>query len=88
MACRNITGSLRMSNPYMKINKDEIIYFSSLARKYKYHKDDLVSTDIKSKGVVLHFKDGKQLIINYWDLSHFDAKQFKRAISKLHTGEL
>jgi hypothetical protein len=83
-----IIGSLRMSNPYMKINKDEIIYFSSLARKYKYHKDDLVSTDIKSKGVVLHFKDGKQLIINYWDLSHFDAKQFKRVISKLHTGEL
>jgi len=81
-------GSLRMSNPYMKINKDEIIYFSSLARKYKYHKDDLVATKIGSKGVVLHFNDGKQLIINYWDLSHFDAKQFKRVISKLHTREL
>lgn len=81
-------GSLRMSRPYMKINKEEIIYFSSLARKYKYLKDELVSTDIRSNGAVLYFKDGKQLNINYWDLSQFDARQFKRIISKLHIGEL
>jgi hypothetical protein len=28
------------------------------------------------------------LIINYWDLSAFDRKQFERFVSRLHTQEL
>jgi hypothetical protein len=43
---------------------------------------------MKNRGVILVFRNNKELIINYWDLSRFDQEQFKRFISKFHNLEL
>lgn len=83
-----ILGILRMSNPYMKVNANSIEYYSAFGKKYSFDKDDLISSELKTKGAVLNFKDNKQLIINYWDLSRFDQKQFKRFVAKFHNLEL
>ena len=78
----------RLSNPYMKVSKDNITYYTSFGRKKIYKREDLVRTDVKASGVILNFAGNKTLIINYWDLSRFDKRQFERFISKLHTLEL
>ncbi len=83
-----VLGILRVSKPYMKVNVKTIEYYSPFGKKYSFEKDDLISSELKSKGAVLNFKDNKQLIINYWDLSRFDQKQFKRFVSKFHNLEL
>ena len=83
-----ILGILRMSNPYMKVNVKTIEYFSAYGKKYSFDKDDLISSELTTKGAVLNFKENKQLIINYWDLSRFDQKQFKRFAAKFHNLEL
>lgn len=83
-----ILGILRMSNPYMKVNVKTIEYFSAYGKKYSFDKDDLISSELTTKGAVLNFKENKQLIINYWDLSRFDQKQFKRFVAKFHNLEL
>lgn len=81
-------GSIRMSNPYMKVGQKNIVYYSPLGKKYSFDKEDLISTELKAKGAVLNFKEDKQLIINFWDLSRFDKQQFKRFVSKFHNLEL
>ena len=83
-----ILGIIRMSKPYLTLNKDRVVHYTAFGFKKEYQREDLVSTEIKSSGAILHFRDNKQLIINYWDLSRFDQKQFKRLISKLHKLEL
>ncbi|MGB0914564.1 MAG: DUF4350 domain-containing protein [Crocinitomicaceae bacterium] len=83
-----VLGVIRMSKPYMIVDNKTITHYSSLGRKTTYNKDDLISTNMKSSGVILVFKNNKKLIINYWDLSRFDQAQFKRFISKFHTLEL
>ena len=81
-------GSIRISNPYMKIKQNTIEYYSTLGKKYSFNKDDLISTELKAKGAILNFKEDKQLIINFWDLSRFDRQQFKRFVTKFHNLEL
>ena len=81
-------GIARLSNPYLKVSKDEMIYYSTFGRKTVYKREDLVQTQLKKSGAVLNFAHNKKLIINYWDLSRFDKRQFERFISKLHTLEL
>jgi hypothetical protein len=83
-----VLGILRMSYPYLKVKVKTIEYYSSFGKKYSFDKDDLISTELKTKGAILNFKEDKQLIINYWDLSRFDQKQFKRFVSKFHNLEL
>ena len=72
----------------MKLHVKTIEYYSAYGKKYSFEKDDLISSELKTKGAVLNFKDNKQLIINYWDLSRFDQKQFKRFVAKFHNLEL
>ena len=81
-------GVLRLSNPYMVINELEIVYYSPIGRKRKFLRDDLIRTEVKEKGVILNFTEDRKLIINNWDLSRFDQKQFERFIAKLHNQEL
>lgn len=81
-------GSIRLSNPYMKVSQDKIVYYSPFGKKYSFDKEALISTELKAKGVILNFKEEKQLIINFWDLSRFDQEQFKRFVSKFHNLEL
>jgi hypothetical protein len=81
-------GVIRLSNPYMVVDKDTIVYFTVLGRKKVYKRDEFIRTEIKTSGAVLIFSENRQLIINYWDLSRFDKMQFERFISKLHKLEL
>lgn len=81
-------GVLRMINPYMKVTETEITYFSPFGKKKRFLREQLILTEIKEKGVILHFTENRKLIINHWDLSRFDRKQFERFIAKLHKQEL
>ena len=83
-----VLGILRLSNPYMKVDQKSIVYFSPFGKKYSFDRDDLLSSELKASGVLLNFKEDKQLIINYWDLSRFDQEQLKRFVTKFHNLEL
>ena len=81
-------GVIRMSKPFMIVDEAHITYYSPFGRKKVYNRTNLIRTEIKEKGVILNFTENRKLIINNWDLSRFDRKQFERFISKLHKQEL
>lgn len=81
-------GILRLSKPYLTVTKEQVTYYSALGRKFVYDRSDLNSTEVLATGVILNFNNNKKLIINYWDLSAFDRKQFERFVSRLHIQEL
>lgn len=83
-----ILGILRLSNPYLTVTKEHLTYYSALGRKTVFNRAELNSTEVLQTGVVLNFNNNKKLIINYWDLSAFDRKQFERFVSRLHIQEL
>lgn len=83
-----VLGSLRLSKPYLTVTKQHIIYYSPLSRKSVFNRADLITTEVLGTGVVLNFTENRKLIINYWDLSAFDRKQFERFVSRLHIQEL
>ncbi len=83
-----ILGSIRLSKPCLVITKEKMTHYSTLGFKREYLRDDLMSTDLRKGGVIFTFSNNKKLIINFWDLSRFDRKQFERLVSKLHTLEL
>ena len=83
-----ILGILRLSNPYLTINKQQMIYYSAFGRKTIFNRSELRSTEIRGTGVIFNFNENRKLIINYWDLSAFDRVQFERFISKLDIQEL
>lgn len=81
-------GIKRITNPYLKVSNDTITFYNSLGRKRVYERADLISTDIRNGGVIFNFRNNENLIINYWDMSMFDKKQFKQFLSKLNKIEL
>ncbi len=81
-------GIKRITNPYLTVSSEEIVFYTSLGQKRKFKREDLISTDLRKGGVVFNFRNNKQLIINYWDMSTFDRKQFKQFLSKLNNLEL
>lgn len=83
-----ILGSIRLSKPCLVISKEKIIHYSTLGIKREYLRENLISTELRKGGVIFIFSNNKKLIINFWDLSRFDRKQFERLVSKLHTLEL
>lgn len=83
-----ILGILRLSNPYLTVTKEHLTYYSALGRKTMFNRADLNSTEVLGTGVILNFNNNRKLIINYWDLSAFDRKQFERFVSRLHIQEL
>lgn len=83
-----VLAILRLSKPYLTITKEHLTYYSPYARKFVYNRSDLNSTEILESGAILSFNNNKKLIINYWDLSAFDRKQFERFVSRLHIQEL
>lgn len=83
-----ILGIMRVSNPYLSISKQHMIYYSALGRKTVYNRSELSATEVRRTGVIFNFNENEQLIINYWDLSAFDRVQFERFISKLQIHEL
>ena len=81
-------GILRMTNPYLIVKENIWTYYSPLGIKKTYNQDEIRQIEILTSGVVVNFIEGEKLMINYWDLSRFDHKQFKDFITKLHTQEL
>ena len=81
-------GIMRMTNPYLIIKENIWTYYSPLGIKKTYHQDEIRHIEILTSGVVVNFREQEKLMINYWDLSRFDHKQFKDFITKLHTQEL
>lgn len=81
-------GIMRMINPYLIVKEKQWTYFSPLGRKKEFNEDEIRHVEILTAGVVVNFEEGQKLMINYWDLSRFDHKQFKAFITKLHTQEL
>ncbi len=83
-----LLGIFRLANPYLVVTPETLIYYSEFGKKHTYSREDILATKITKSGVALTLKNKKQLIINYWDLSRFDRKQFERFISNIHTLEL
>ena len=83
-----VLGVLRLSKPYLTVTKEHLTYYSPLGQKTVFNRADLNSTQVLRTGVVLNFNNNRKLIINYWDLSAFDRKQFERFVSRLHIQEL
>ena len=83
--CLVALGIIRLTKPYLIVKGKEWTYYSPLGRKMTFNEDEISHIEIYTSGAVIGFGENKKLIINYWDLSRFDQKQFKRQISKLHT---
>ncbi|MDG1428273.1 MAG: hypothetical protein P8P87_05245 [Crocinitomicaceae bacterium] len=83
-----VLGILRLSKPYLIVSKDKIIHYTTFAQKKEFHRPDLLNVESRKTGVIITFRNNNSLIINYWDLSNFDRKQFERFISKLHMNDL
>ena len=81
-------GVKRITKPYLRITKDTIYFYTSLGREKTFKKADLISTDLRRCGAIFYFRNNKNLIINYWDMSRFDKKQFEQFLSKINTLEL
>ena len=72
---------LRMSKPFVIVSKSQIVYISLFGRKKIYATDDIHSIESSEKGTKFRFNGGGILIVNYWELNHTDAKQFKRFVA-------
>lgn len=72
---------LRMSKPLLLVSKTEITYHPLIGKQKKYELNDISTIETSEKGVKFRFNDGKMLIVNYWELNHQDAQQFKRFIA-------
>ena len=79
-----ILGILRLSNPYLEIDENQIIHYSAYGKKKIYNREMLIGTELRSGGTIFKFSNDKPLIINYWDMSAFDKKQFQAFLSKLN----
>ena len=79
---------MRMTNPYLIVKENEWRYYSPIGRKRAFRQEEIRHIEILTSGVIVNFEEGEKLVINYWDLSRFDHKQFKGFITKLHTQEL
>jgi len=72
---------LRMSKPFIIASKSQIVYISLFGRKKIYLTEDIHMIESSEKGTKFRFNGGGILIVNYWELNHTDAKQFKRFVA-------
>lgn len=79
-----LLGIIRLSNPLLIINDKQIIYYTSLGKKQVFDREHLIGAELRSGGTIFKFINNKTLIINYWDMSLFDKKQFQKLLSKLN----
>lgn len=77
-------GIVRINSPLLRVKEDHIIYTNSFGLKRTFRREELVACDTSAKGAILRFTENRNLIINLWDMSVFDRKQFGRFVSKLH----
>lgn len=78
-----ILGAIRISRPYLTIEKGIITKRGSIYRKEEYQRNELTKVEHLQGGAELHFGPEKTVVIKYWEMSPFDVKQFKRFIEKL-----
>lgn len=78
-----VLGALRVSRPYLTIEKGLITMRGSIYGKKEFMRNDLVRVEHLQGGAELHFSPDQRVLIKYWEMSPFDVKQFKRFIEKL-----
>lgn len=83
-----LLGVIRLANPYLVVAENQIVYYTEFGSKKVFDRTDIISTKATKSGVMILLRNDRKLVINYWDLSSFDKKQFEHFISKVHTLEL
>lgn len=81
-------GVVRISKPFLIVEKDEIIYFTPFGKEKHYSKEAFISVEKKKSGAVINFTENRQIIISDWDLSRFDKRKFDQFMIKLQTEQL
>ncbi len=81
-------GILRLARPYLIVTDERITYYTPWATKREFHREELLSTEMNRRGIVLKFTNDRKLIINNWDMSRFDQRQFERFVTQLHNSGL
>ncbi len=72
---------LRLSRPLLRVDRESITYYP-LFGKAKHHEIvDIYAIETSDRGTKFRFNGGKTLVINYWELNHMDARQFKRFVA-------
>lgn len=77
-------GVVRITSPLLRVTVNELIYTNNFGKKKVYKREELIGCDTTDKGAIMRFTENRELIINLWDMSVFDRKQFERFVSKLH----
>jgi len=80
-----VLGVLRLSSPFLIIEDGIIVHYSPFATKRRFNVSDFNSLEMKRNGAVLKFSNKGRININFWDMSHFDRKQFEAFVSKIHS---
>lgn len=83
-----LTGILRISKPLISYDENDIIWHPVLGRKQRYKTADLMSVTPMKNGVILNFKEGRKVTVNYWEMSRFDRTQFELFITANHQTEI
>jgi len=83
-----ILGGIRLSNPYLVVTQNELIYYTDFGAKRVFNREDIIRATATKTGVEIQLHNDRKVLINYWDMSRFDREQFDRFISKVHTLDL
>jgi hypothetical protein len=77
-----VLGGLRISRPYIVVEKGNFWIYGSIYRKRNFEIEALSRIEQLRGGAELQFGENK-MIINYWEMGAFDVEQFKRFIEKM-----
>ncbi len=83
-----IAGIIQLRKPLLSINSEELTFYPLMRKNKTYRREDIERIRVHEKSVVFQMRNGKKLKINYWEMSYFDKKQFKRYISGIQNVEL
>lgn len=72
---------LRMSKPLLRVDKESMRYYPLFGKSKGYEISEINAIETSDSGTKFRFNGGKMLIINYWELNHMDAQQFKRFVA-------
>lgn len=81
-------GIRRLNIPYLKIEKNSVVYFPIFGRKKELLRSDIMTIGQMKNGFQINFKEEKTIKINKFELSRFDRYQFEQFSAKHHQIDL
>lgn len=72
---------LRLSKPLLVVSKSTLTYNPLIGKQKKIEMSDVSAIETSEKGTKFRYDGGRFLIVNYWELNHMDALQFKRFVA-------